>query len=153
MSASSGGFAAGVLALLDAGDGGRRLLARPVRSELPVAADGEALDARRPPALGHVDLSARGVDADPEAGEVAVPEDGLLALDGLSPSTVRLEMVSSPRFGIGFLGKPFVQAVMEGAMAHSEHGQSPAERGVGNVVFMVYHPLNERFRFLGSRRV
>ena len=41
--------------------------------------------------------------------------------------------------------KAFGHAVMEGAMAQSEQGRIPAERGVVNVVFIIVTLLTERF--------
>ena len=45
-------------------------------------ADGHALQAARPPALDNVDLAAGSIDPHAEAGQVVIPEDGLLALGG-----------------------------------------------------------------------
>ena len=45
-----------------------------VRADDAVAADGDALRACGAPGLHDVDLGARGIDADAEAGEGAVPD-------------------------------------------------------------------------------
>ena len=51
------------------------------RGELAVGAQGDPPGPAAGPALDDVDLAARGVDPDPEAGELAVPEDPVPALD------------------------------------------------------------------------
>ena len=64
----------GVLAGVHAGDDERGTAAGFIRADDPVAADGDALRARRAPGLHDIDLGARGIDADAEAGERAVPD-------------------------------------------------------------------------------
>ena len=59
----------GLLAGLGGGDG------------VAVLADGDALRTAEGAGLDDVELAAVGIDADPEAGEVVVPEDGVLAVD------------------------------------------------------------------------
>ena len=63
-----------VIAGPDASDDQRRTAAGFCRADDPVAADGDALRARRAPGLHDIDLGARGIDADAEAGERAVPD-------------------------------------------------------------------------------
>ena len=45
-------------------------------------AEGDPLRAAEGAGLDDEDLLARGVDADAESGKVAIPEDGILAIDG-----------------------------------------------------------------------
>ena len=82
-----------LLARLDAGDDERRPLAGLVGMEHVVPADRHPLRPVRPPRLGDVDLAARGIDPDPEAGQLVVPGD---------PGRVgRLERIDDP---LGQLG-------------------------------------------------
>ncbi len=73
-----------VLAPLDAVDGRRRLAAALLHSLLTGRPERRPLQACRSPRLDDVELAPGGVDPDPKAGEVAVPEDGVLAA-GLEP--------------------------------------------------------------------
>ena len=63
-----------VLAGAHAGDDERGAAAGFCRADDPVAADGDALRARRAPGLHDIDLGAGGIDADAEAGQRAVPD-------------------------------------------------------------------------------
>ena len=63
-----------VLAGVHAGDDEGCAAAGFCRADDPVAADGDALGARRAPGLHDIDLGAGGIDADAEAGERAVPD-------------------------------------------------------------------------------
>ena len=81
MNAGLGG-AATVLALLDAVYDGNRLFARLIGGELAVPAEGNALRSSRAAALHDIDLAPGRVHPDPEAGQFAIPEDGILTLDG-----------------------------------------------------------------------
>ena len=68
----------GFLAPLDAVDDPGRRFARLLGRRLAVTADGDApRRAVRPPRLDDVFLATRGVDPDPESGQVAVLEDGV----------------------------------------------------------------------------
>ena len=58
-----------------------------VGGELAVAAHGDALGAAENAGLHDVDLAARQVDADAEAGKVAVPEHGVLVAALMLPRT------------------------------------------------------------------
>ena len=71
-----------LLAALDAVDDGRRILACFVGRDIAVDAEGGALHAGRPAHLDHVGLAASAVHPDPEAGQVAVPEDRIATLRG-----------------------------------------------------------------------
>ena len=91
------------LATLDAVDYGRRLLARLLGCYRSMLADGNAPGSARPPALHDVGLAPRGGDADAEAGEVAVPVEGILAVGGervdgvLGDGSVLCSWHSTPR--------------------------------------------------------
>ena len=71
----------GILAALDPVDDRRAPLPRLPGGEVAVPPETDAPEPGRPSGLDHVDLAAAGVDAHAEAGEVAVPEDGILLLD------------------------------------------------------------------------
>ena len=66
----------------DAVDDGDRLFARLLDGELAMPAEGNALRSSRPAALDDIDLAPRRIDAGPEAGEFAIPEDRVPCLDG-----------------------------------------------------------------------
>ena len=68
-----------VLAPLDAVDDPGGPLARLLGAERAVGAEGDAARRTVGPALHHIDLAARGIDAHAEAGEVAVPVDRVRA--------------------------------------------------------------------------
>ena len=71
-----------LLAAPDAVEHARRVLARLVGRHLAVRAERGAFHAaRQPPHLHHVDLAPRRIHPDAEAGQVAVPEHRVAALD------------------------------------------------------------------------
>ena len=70
-----------ILALLDAVDDTSRLLARLVGGKFAVLAERHPLGAARPPTLDDVYLPPGGIDPYPEARQVMIPEDGVLALN------------------------------------------------------------------------
>ena len=71
-----------VLAPFDAVNDGNRLFARLLDGELAMPAEGNALGSARAAALHDKDLAPGRIDPDPEAGQFAVPEDGILCFDG-----------------------------------------------------------------------
>ena len=73
-----------ILAPLDAVDDNSRLAPALIDRLGADRPQGHPLQAGRPPGLDDVELAPGGVDPYPEAGEVAVPEDGILVL-GLQP--------------------------------------------------------------------
>ena len=70
------------LALLDSGDDRGGVLAGRLRGERGIPAERHALRLAECAGLDDEDLLAGGVDSDPEPGKIAVPEDGILAIDG-----------------------------------------------------------------------
>ena len=71
-----------LLAALDTVDDDGSLLAGLLGCYRSMLADGNAPGPARPPALHDVGLAPRGGDTDTEAGEVAVPVEGILAIGG-----------------------------------------------------------------------
>ena len=71
-----------VLAAFDTVDDNSRLPARLIGGKLAVPAERHPLRTAPPPALHNVDLSAGGIDPDPKARQIVIPEHGILALDG-----------------------------------------------------------------------
>ena len=71
-----------ILATLDAIDSDSRLLSRPLRGDISMPPDGHALQPVQSPALDHIHFSARRIDPHAKTGEIMVPEDGVLVLDG-----------------------------------------------------------------------
>ena len=69
-------------AAFDTVDDNSRLPARLIGGKLAVLAERHPLRTAPPPALHNVDLSAGGIDPDPKAGQIVIPEHGILALDG-----------------------------------------------------------------------
>ena len=72
----------GVLAPFDAVDDGNRLFARLLDGELAMPAEGNALRSSRAAALDDIDLAPGRIDANSEAGQFAIPEDGVVCFDG-----------------------------------------------------------------------
>ena len=70
------------LALLDTGDDRSGVLAGCLRGERGIPAQRYALRPAERPGLDDEDLLAGGIDSDAETGKIAVPEDGILAIDG-----------------------------------------------------------------------
>ena len=70
-----------VLAAFDTVNDNSRLPARLIGGKLAVPAERHPLRTAQPPALHNVDLSAGGIDPDPKAGQIVIPEHGILALD------------------------------------------------------------------------
>ena len=97
----------GILAPLDAVDDLCRL-APALLDRLALArAQGHALEAGRSPRLDDIGLAAGGVDPHTEAGQVAVPEDGILAVDRQSVDDALAQSeCASPRHSLARLGSP-----------------------------------------------
>ena len=70
------------LALLDSGNDRSGVLAGCLRSERGIPADRYAVRPTERPGLDDEDLLAGRIDSDAESCKIAVPEDGILAIDG-----------------------------------------------------------------------
>ena len=70
------------LSLHDSGDDRRGILAGQLGRELGIRAERHALRPPQGAGLGDEDLLAGRVDANAESGKIAIPEDGVLAVDG-----------------------------------------------------------------------
>ena len=76
------GFPLWVLAALDAGDGLGRLAPRLVGGDHPMAPERDPLRLALRPGLNHVHLRPGGIHPDPEAGQLPIPEHGVLLVNG-----------------------------------------------------------------------
>ena len=75
----------GIVAPLDAVYDEDRSFPRPISGHLAVPVQGHALQSPRPLGLDHIGVPAREVDPKPEAGQVPVPENGVLRFDTADP--------------------------------------------------------------------
>ena len=70
-----------IVAALDAVDDLCRLTSPVFDRDGGIGSEGDSLQAGRAPGLDHIDLAPCSMDPDSEAGEVPVPEDGILVGD------------------------------------------------------------------------